>query len=164
MDFVYQAALPADEIHVEIQHPLKQRILFDSDTKDSHKDDEGFTYHSYTFNQVTEGQKVSTSIAHSKTDPKPSISGQPKTGIAAPNAPSDNGVNPNVMVLSSALVIALGMVGYFVWERRAGKSQYARTPASRASPKTLSGGFCTECGNALDAEDKFCGKCGTSRR
>ncbi len=164
MEFVYQAALPVDEIHVEIQHPLKAtNFVLTPDTKDSHKDDEGFTYHSYIFNQVAAGQKVSASVAYTKTDSKPSISGQPKTTVT-PNASSDNGVNPNVIVLSSALVIALGMLGYFVWERRSGKPQYARTPTSRPSPQPLGGGFCTECGNALDAEDKFCGKCGTPRR
>lgn len=164
MDFVYQAALPADEIRVEIQHPLKAtNFVLTPDTKDSYKDDEGFTYHTYTFNQIGEGQKVSTSVAYTKTDPKPSVSGQQKTP-AAQNTSSDTGVNPNVIVLSSALVIALGMIGYFVWERRSGSPPYARSPASRLSPETLRGGFCTECGNALDAEDKLCGKCGTPRR
>ncbi len=165
MDYVYQAALPVDEIHVEIQHPLKAtNFVLTPDTKDSHQDNDGFTYHSYSFNQIAVGQKVSTSVAYTKTDPKPSVSGQQKTAAAAPNAASDNGVNPNVIVLSSALVIALGMIGYFVWERRAGKPQYVRAPASRPSPESLGGGFCTECGNALDSEDKFCGKCGTPRR
>ncbi len=164
MEFVYQAALPADEINLEIQHPLKaSNFVLTPPAKDSHKDDEGFTYHSYTFKQIAAGDKVSTSIGYTKTDPKPSISSQPKT-TAAFNASSDNGVNPNLIVLVSAVVVGIGMVGYFVWVRRAGKSQYSRTPAPRASPKTLSGGFCTECGSALDAEDKFCGKCGTSRR
>lgn len=165
MEFIYQAALPTDEIHVEIQHPLKAtNFVLTPDTKDSHNDDDGFTYHTYTFNQIAEGQKVSTSVAYTKTDPKPSISGQPKTTTAAPNASNDNGVNPNVIILSSALVIALGMIGYFVWERRSGKPRHARTPASRPLPESLRGEFCTECGSALDAEDKFCGKCGTPRR
>lgn len=164
MEFVYQAALPADEIHVDVQHPLKAtNFVLTPDTKDSHKDDDGFTYHSYTFNQIAAGQKVATSVSYTKTDPKPSVSGQQKT-TAAPTASSDNGVNPNIIVLSSALVIALSMVGYFVWERRPGKTRYARAPASSPLPESLRGGFCTECGSAVDAENKFCGKCGTPRR
>jgi zinc ribbon protein len=167
MDYVYQAALPADEIHIEIQHPLKAtNFVLTPDTKDSHQDDDGFTYHTYTFKQVAAGQQVSASVAYTKTDPKPSISNAPKSAPAS-NSSNDSGVNPKLVVLLSVVVLGIGVVGYFVWERRGGRPRYAPARATRSSntsPVTLQSGFCTECGSGLDAEDKFCGKCGTPRR
>lgn len=168
MTFAYQALLPADELQLDVQHPLKAtNFVLTPETVNSHKDNDGFTYHSYLIKQIATGQKVSTNIAYTKTDPNPSVSGQPKSTTAS-SASNDSGINPNQVIVFGVMLGMLGIIVYFVWERNTHRSQPV---AAHPQTSTTSypargewfGGFCTQCGHAMETDDKFCARCGTSR-
>lgn len=165
--FAYTAALPADQVQVDIQHPLKAtNFALTPDTPDLHKDNDGFTYHSYTFKQVAAGQKLATDVAYTKTDPKPSVSGNPPaTTTNAASTASDGGINPNQIIVLATFVVMGGIIAYFVWERknRGAQPEYVRAEWHDAAPRgdgLATGGYCTQCGNALQAGDRFCARCG----
>ncbi len=168
MAFTYQAILPADELVLDVQHPLKAtNFVLTPETTDSHKDNDGFTYHAYLVKQVTAGQKISTDIAYTKTDPSPSVSGQQKPA-ATSSASNESGINLNQVIVFSVMLGMLGIIAYFVWERNARRTQPS---LARAQPNSAHyrargewfGGFCTQCGNAMEVDDKFCARCGGSR-
>jgi hypothetical protein len=164
MTFVYTAALPADELHVDIQHPLKAtNFVLTPEAPESHKDDEGFVYHTYTFKQVAAGQKLSTSIAYTKTDPNPSVSGQKKPA-ASTSAPSDSGINLNQAIVIGIALGVVGIVGFFVWERNTRRARSVHVEAFEVNHRVgvpSRGGYCTQCGNAMHVGDRFCARCGS---
>lgn len=169
--FAYTAALPAEEVDLAVQHPLKAtNFVLTPDAPNTHQDQDGFTYHAYSFKPVTVGQTLSTDVAYTKTDPKPSVSGsKPASSTSAANTASDSGVNPNQVIVIVTFVAMVGIIAYFVWERnnRSAQPRYARAesyePASQAG--VLAGdGFCTQCGSAMQAGDRFCGRCGSAVR
>lgn len=61
--FGYTAALPADEVQLVVQHPLKAtNFVLTPDALNSPQDQDGFTYHAYTFKNVAVGQKLSADV------------------------------------------------------------------------------------------------------
>ncbi len=166
MDFTYKAASPVDDLYLDIQHPLKAtNFVLTPETKDSHTDKDGFTYHVYNQKQVAAGQTVSSKISYTKTDPNPSVSGQKSTPTSATNPETTGGINPNLIVVLAVLAAAAGLIAYFAFIRRE-QPQFAVIPLSesRGAGRISRGGFCTECGNAMEPEDRFCAKCGKERR
>ena len=165
--FAYTASLAADEVELDVQHPLKAtNFALTPDAPDTHKDQEGFTYHAYTFKQVTTGQKLSAEVAYTKTDPKPSVSGnKPAATTAAANSATDAAINPNQVIVLATFLAMAGIIVFFVWERknRDARLRYAGAPVYEtraAAPVPSSGGFCTQCGSALQPGDRFCARCG----
>ena len=169
--FAYTAALPADEIDLAIQHPLKAtNFALTPEAPNTHNDKDGFIYHAYSFKKVAAGQKLSTDVAYSKTDPKPSVSGsKPGTSTSAATTASESGVNPNQIIVIITFVAMAGIIVYFVWERnnRNAKPRFAHADSLEAAPEAgmlVSTGFCTQCGTAMQAGDRFCARCGSAVR
>ncbi len=166
MDFTYKAASPVDDLYLDIQHPLKAtNFVLTPETKDSHTDKDGFTYHVYNQKQVAAGQTVSSKISYTKTDPNPSVSGQKSTAATATNPETTSAINPNLVVVLAVLAAAAGLIAYFAFIRRE-QPQFAVIPLSEShgAQRISRGGFCTECGTAMEPEDRFCAKCGKERR
>lgn len=165
MDFVYKASTGADSAKVDIQHPLKAtNFALTPDGAASHKGEDGFTYHTYEYTQVAADQTLATRIAYTKTDPAPSVSREQTTVAQTPTATASEGINPNIVVLASVLLGALALTGFFMMRRRV-PTDLATTPAAAmpSGRRVSLGGFCSECGKALDPEDIFCTRCGTQR-
>lgn len=167
MQFVYKAVLPVDQLALEIQHPLQAtNFVIAPPENESHKDNRGFTYHTLNMAQLAAGQTVSSKISYTKTDPKPSISNEKTKTTATESATAEDsiaGMNPNVLVLLAVFALAAGFVIYFGFIRRLSLQPVEVTTESY-TPRISTGGFCTECGTALQADDKFCAYCGTKRR
>lgn len=165
--FAYTAALPADQVEVAIQHPLKATdFVLTPEAPNLHKDNEGFTYHAYDFKSVAAGQKLSADVAYTKTDPKPSVSGdKPASSTSAANSASDSSVNLNQIIVITTFVAMAVIIAFFVWERRNRGVQpvYVSERMDEPGPSTgvvSQGGYCTQCGNAVEAGDRFCARCG----
>lgn len=167
--FAYTAGLPTDEIDLDVQHPLKATAFtLTPDAPNSHKEQDGFTYHQYTFKQVAAGQKLSTDVAYSKSDPKPSVSSdKPASSPSAADAASSGGINPNQLIVIATFLAMAGIIIYFVWERnrRVLQPAYGRVEHYEAAPQAAvlaTNGFCTQCGSPMQAGDRFCARCGTA--
>ena len=166
MDFTYEASSPVDDLYLEIQHPLKAtNFTLSPDAPSSNTDKDGFTYHVYNQKQVAAGQTVSSKISYTKTDPNPSVSGQKPTAATATNQETSGGINPNLVVVLAVLAAAAGLIAYFAFIRRP-QPQFAAIAGaeSHGAQRISRGGFCTECGNGMEPEDRFCSTCGKERR
>lgn len=163
LEFAYKAALPVDELAFDVQHPLKAtNFVLSPQENELHKDEQGFTYHTFNLKQVTAGQTVSTRVSYTKTDPSPSVSGD-KTQTTEATAQSTEGINSNLIIVLSVVAAAFGMILFFALGRRT-RLQYAPAQAAPSTARVSRGSFCTECGTAMDPEDVFCGNCGTKRK
>ncbi len=165
-EFAYTAALAADQVQLDIQHPLKAtNFVLTPDAPNSHLDQDGFTYHAYVFKPVTAGQKLAAEVAYTKTDPKPSVSGNKPAAVpSAANTPSDSGINPNQVIVLTTFLAMAAIIAYFIWERNHRPApSTVRAASYNAAPRRgepSSGGYCTQCGNAMQPEDRFCARCG----
>ncbi len=166
--FSYTASLPADEVDLDVQHPLKAtNFVLTPDAPNTHQAQDGFTYHAYAFKQVTAGQKLSTDVAYTKTDPQPSVSGEkPASSTNATTAATDGGINPNQLIVIATFAAMAGIIAFFIWDRSRRPVQAHSAPGGATGPGLparidATGGFCTQCGNPMQAGDRFCARCGT---
>ena len=103
-------------------------------------------------------------------DPKPSVAGDSKSAssASATNAANatDSSINPNQVIVLVTVLAMAGIVVFFVWQRKTphAKPRYVGAEIPRTTLHAgvgASGGFCTQCGNAMAAGDKFCARCGS---
>lgn len=166
MSFTYKASSAVDDLYLEIQHPLKAtNFSLSPEAPNNHADKDGFTYHVYEQKQFAAGQTISSKISYTKTDPSPSVSGNNSAPSTAAAQTTSGELNPNLVVLLAVLLAAVGLIAYFAFVRR---SQLQFDPVRISTPLGLprisQGGFCTECGNAMEPDDRFCANCGRERR
>jgi hypothetical protein len=179
MDFAYKAAVPADQVTLEIQQPLKAtNFVLTPPTSNTRNDvTDGFKYFTYQFANVTAGQLISAQAKYTKADSNPSVqpvpTALPSTTASSTAAPSSN---DSLMLLVG--LVALGLVavlGLFLYQQRSRQAE--RVGETKMSPRQFQRNrrrargmddsasvFCTQCGNTLGPDDNFCPKCGAKRR
>ncbi len=182
MDFQFKAAVPIDQVLLEVQQPLKAtNFVLTPTTSTTRTDTSGFKYYSYQFANVTTGQLLTIQAKYTKTDPSPSFQpvATPQPQTAPTSAPAATTATPavgdNLLLLVG--LVALGLIailGFFIYQRRASEAEQAT--AQRMSPRQFqrqrrrargtdsASVFCTKCGNPLGLDDNFCPKCGAQRR
>jgi hypothetical protein len=115
------------------------------------------SYRQTTLGALEAGQTLSFHIQYTKEDPRLTIE-------TLPAQPSGNGGGPPLPwpVLAAIAAVALVGVVAVAWYR-----YYGRQPApARGLPGGAAGtaAYCTQCGQALSAADRFCSRCGTPVR
>lgn len=169
MDYVFNAANPADSVQLEIQEPLKA-TNFKTDPVAATQTSRGhdFKYHVFQFPNVTVGQNLKVQVSYTKSDPNPSVA---NISVPANSLPSDSALNSSATSSNNLILpvgigaggVALAVLGFLAWRMRGGSDD---EPRRRARNKKGQGpvAFCHECGNALRTQDVFCSKCGTRRK
>ena len=173
MDFVYQAAAPADKVTLQVQQPLKATNFSTSPPASTTRNGgDGFTYYDLQFPALAAGQTISAQVKYTKTDPNPSVITAPPAASTTP-APAATPAGPWSNAFYVAALVLLGLVavvGFFLWQRSrepavapARSRSRSRRSVERTS-STTTAAFCTQCGHGLSADDLFCPRCGTKRR
>lgn len=137
--------------------------------------EDGLTYHTFKRANLAAGEKLDLQLRYTKTD----------SGLSAPQLaiPSATAMAPATTETNSApntwlpwALIGLGgaalagAVGYWLWMQRNAQGAASLPPTGTAvrpaAPSTRGGpaAYCTQCGHALQPEDRFCAQCGTRRR
>ncbi len=175
LDFAYSALLPADNVQVQIQQPLKSENFKTTPAAALISEGmHGFKYHIFNYPGIAANQDLKLEIAYTKTDPKPSMQNvvPPETSnqTAPQTAPDDAGAPMNAqqlyLLVGAGIALALGLLALWMWyTRRQPRLAYAGN-ASGGSGKRAerTTGFCSQCGNGLHAGDNFCPKCGAKRK
>ncbi len=173
MDFVYQAAAPADQVTLEVQQPLKAtKFSINPSAPTTRNGGDGFTYYDLQFPALAAGQTISAQVKYTKTDPNPSvITAPPAASAPAPAAPP---ASPWSNVFLVVALVALGLVavvGFFLFQQRTRDlvsantgSRYRSRRSAGSAASTNVAAFCTQCGHGLGSQDLFCPRCGTKRR
>lgn len=169
MDYVFNAANPADSVRLEIQEPLKA-TNFKTEPVAATQTSRGhdFKYHVFQFSNVAAGQNLKVQVSYTKSDPNPSVA---NISVPANSLPSDSALNSSATSSNNLILpvgigaggVALAVLGFLAWRLR---SESGDAPRRRERNKKSRGAaaYCHECGNALRTQDVFCSKCGTRRK
>jgi hypothetical protein len=158
-------------------------------SESSQKAADGLTYYIFNRRNLAAGEKLDITISYSKTDSGLSApqlvapaggTAQSSAVAVAPAATSSTSVLPWILIGLGVLLL-VGILVYWLMSRR---SQAAPTTVASVRPAAVRPGrstspvrptvparrpgegvtFCTSCGHALKADDRFCSQCGAPRR
>lgn len=129
---------------------------------------DGSIYHDMVLGSVAGGEDFTLSISYDKANDDLTISALPvEVGGALESSSNRFSVSdslPTILVGAGVLLIAGGLVFFFMAGRSADMSKKSR---QRHAPSTASAGgnvYCHECGARARSGDKFCRSCGARTR
>ena len=188
--FVYPAptTYPIELFEVDIQQPLKATAFtLDPAPMEHTTDNQGFTYHQFTYRDVGKGQSQTFTIAYTKTVTTPSVSKKQPTPQPAEKARARS---DSTLVALSIFAGAILLFAGCAWLMQRSRRQpmpatTAPTPSLSMSdtllalvqddaqpqetesadvppmpPQTRAVNFCANCGRKLLPDDRFCSECG----
>ncbi len=188
--FVYPSptTYPIELFEIDIQQPLKATAFtLDPAPMERVTDNQGFTYHQFTYRDVGKGQSQTFTIAYTKTATPPSIS---KQRPAPQPTEKVRARSDNTLVALSIFAGAILLFAGCAWLMQRSQRQpmpTTTTPAPSVSmsdtllallreeaqpqeteitdvppmlPQTRAINFCANCGRKLLPDDRFCSECG----
>lgn len=174
--FAYRAKMPADQVRIEIQQPLKAENFRTMPAAALQSDGaHNFKYHIFNYPGVSADQALTINASYTKTDPSPSIQNVVAPDPGAQTAPSPAntetvgfGPEQTYFIAGAALLFAIGLLAVWMWySRRQPRLVPAAASAARhkgAKAASGSGSYCGQCGLELRTGDNFCPRCGAKRR
>ena len=175
LDFQWPAEYAAKAVSVRIQEPVDtQGLQVDPAFIPLGARDFGLNYYGREYGAVSAGASIAFTLTYTKTSAALS-----QATIAQPTAAVS--VEPWLIGLGAVGGLAiLGGAGWYLWSRSS-SPKVARKPRSRPHRPSASGSpardsagtaagtaagtrFCTQCGQALKADDRFCRNCGSPLR
>ena len=186
--FAYTAptTYPIEVFEVDIQQPLKATdFALDPSPMERRTDNQGLTYHQFTYRNIEKGQNHTFTIAYTKTVAIPSVpKQQPTPQRTEKERPRSDNTLVSLGILAGAIMLFTG----WAWLIRDSKRQPmpttaspsrsvpmsdtllaflpedAKTQETASTPPTLQQtrviNFCTNCGRKLLPDDRFCAGCG----
>ncbi|MCC6472971.1 MAG: zinc ribbon domain-containing protein [Burkholderiales bacterium] len=160
--------LAVDRMSIQVQQPAgAEEFSVVPEMKESGTGSDGLTYWLQHMGALAAGKALPLTVRYAKNDARttrellalnaPAPAGAPLASEPPSGAPQSAGRTPPGAVdryadwIPAAIFAVLGIVAAgFLWRRN-------RMKAARASGAA---GFCTQCGSALRAGDRFCSKCG----
>jgi hypothetical protein len=188
--FAYPAptTYPIELFEVDVQQPLKATAFTLDPTPMEHMtDNQGFTYHQFTYRDVGKGQSQTFTVAYTKTAPTPSVAKQQPIPQPTERARARS---DNTLVALSIFAGAILLFAGCAWLMQRSQPQHMPTttaPAPSVSmsdtllalvrddaqpqetesadvppmlPQTRVINFCASCGRKLLPDDRFCSGCG----
>jgi len=188
--FVYPAptTYPIELFKVDIQQPLKATAFtLDPAPMERTTDNQGFTYHQFTYRDVGKGQSQVFTIAYTKTATTPSVAKQQPTPQPTEKARARS---DNTLVVLSIFAGAILLFAGCAWLMQRSQRQHMPTTTPPALPVSMSDtllallredilpqeteatdvppmppqtrviNFCANCGRKLLPDDRFCSGCG----
>ncbi len=175
MTYLFKAPYAIESLQLEVQQPLKAgNFSVTPPTTSIGTDAQGFQYYNYSYSDLERDRVIELKIAYTKSDPNPSVKRQGAASTkGSPSGGAASDMNWGMVILLIGGALLLGVAAYWVVDQRSrrdyGPQRYSPPPmksarkgsADRAAP---AGGFCANCGQALEAGDRFCPRCGTRAR
>ncbi len=166
--FTYTVLSPfvMDTLVVAVQEPQRaQDFTISPLTEQVSQDRNGFNYYVLQYDGVKAGARKAVTVAYRKTDDQPSIAspGDATSSATPPAAPGGHRTAIAILAL-----VALVSAGFGLWPLvrprivRGRADVGARESASR--PETGAARFCTQCGESLSPDDRYCARCGAPTR
>jgi hypothetical protein len=188
--FVYPAptAYPIQLFEVDIQQPLKATAFtLDPVPTERMTDNQGFTYHQFTSQDVGQGESRAFTIAYTKTATTPSVSKQQPTpqptekvrvrsdntllvlsifagaifvfaGCAWLLQRSQRQPMPTTLAPAPSVSMSDTLLGLLRDDTQPQKTETADVPPVLQQTRAIN--FCANCGRKLLPDDRFCSGCG----
>ena len=159
LTYVWPGDLAADSVTLRVQVPVgAENLQTEPALGPVATGDLGLLYREADLGALEAGQTLSFHIQYDKEDPRFTVETLPE---AQPASGGGGGVTlPWPVLAAVAAVLAVGvlaLIWYRFYQRRpapVGSSRGPRAPVR----------YCTRCGRALSAEDRFCPQCGAPVR
>lgn len=166
--FRFRPTYPAAKLLIEVQEPQRASgFRLTPAAQSVNQDNQGFKYHRSSFTNVDPGKPIDVRIAYTKPDSRPSVTTEQPATTVQQARPIQ--WLPDMPLLLATLAGAGGMMLFALWytTQRAHISPphlaLVEPSVRRTTSPTLRGGYCTQCGCPLQAEDRFCPECGERR-
>ncbi len=79
-------------------------------------------------------------------------------GLETPGRITITGVLPWILGALGIILVAIGIIGFFVWQKEGKEPQLDEKPRKKEKGDQI---YCKECGKRAQPGDKFCRNCGT---
>jgi hypothetical protein len=182
--YTFKAPYRMNALEVAVQQPARATdFSVDPEPTGSFVGSDGFTYHTFTRDDLAPGEQLDITIRYNKTDNALSTVGAAAPAQQTPAIPEQaalptTGRTPDwlaYLLIGAGAMGAVAVAGYFLLQQRKAPvaPSYARPsrPTVPAEPRPLRSGvtgeggmFCTQCGRKFSADERFCAQCGTPRR
>lgn len=162
--YVWPGDLAAEEVTLRAQIPVgAEDFRTEPELGPPEVRGDGLRYREMTLGGLEAGQTLSFRIEYSKEDPRLSIE-----ALAAAQPADDSGGVPLgwPLLAAMAVVVLVGsaaLAWYRYSQRRPAAARVRRGPWPGRRP-TRGAAYCTQCGQALSPEDRFCSRCGAPVR
>ena len=176
-NFVYEFTSPyaIKKLNVQIMEGKKASgFKIEPVSNDKSKDQEGFTWHNYTFNDVTPGQILTFNVDYTKTDAQPEIQKAvaPPVNEKTPGVDAGNRSGVQLMLFFFVILIVVGILAVYWRSKVVTETAQSSRPVARPKPKgakvsktpiktSAQAKYCGNCGSETSAGNKFCSECGS---
>ena len=188
--FAYPAptTYPIELFEVDVQQPLKATAFtLDPAPMERITDNQGFTYHQFTYRDVGKGQSQTFTIAYTKTATTPSVAKQQPTPQPTEKARARSDNTLVVLSIFAGTILLFAGCAWFMQRSQRPHMPTTTAPAPSVSmsdtllalvrddaqpqepeiadvppmlPQTRVINFCASCGRKLLQDDRFCSGCG----
>lgn len=153
--YVWPGDFPVDRLSITLQEPAEASdFSVTPDLGPRAPGGDGFYYRAQDLGAYELGKQLSVAIRYTKPDSRTSTDIlKMNTPVATSPAPAESSESYPAWLPITATLLGLSVAMpalWWLWRRR--------KAASGARPATA--GFCTRCGNALGAADRYCSGCG----
>jgi len=179
--YTWPGEVAADNFTLEVQQPFGATgLVTDPQLPPSVTGQFGLQYYRQTTKNVAPGNPMKIAVTYTKTDSRTTFDalGLSRTEPGATSSGSDGGPSTTTLVL--IVLIGVIIAGVTVWYFIQRRPQMAASTAHRGGParpaadieppaavrRNGSGGtgFCTQCGEPSEPEDRYCSHCGARLR
>jgi len=156
ISYVFHSLYEISDMEVTIQEPIGSTGYTVSPEGNNFVDVAGFNSYLYQYTNLDPDTTIQFDISYTRTATVPSLS-----------LPEENETSDNSWIVIIVVVIAVIIVAVFIWQRRA--TPVTRAERRRATRKTIkpepqdaapASKFCSQCGNPVEKNHKFCTSCG----
>ncbi|UCD78222.1 MAG: zinc ribbon domain-containing protein, partial [Desulfobacterales bacterium] len=164
-DYTWLAAIGVNNFQLRVQRPISASTLnTEPAAANVAKSWDGFDYHTFPARAVPAGQLFSLHVDYQMAGAQLSVANMPRpnTGVQAPASPAapSTGSDRN-WALAAMVAGGLIVCGALIWQiasRR--RSPDIREPNDSRVEKRSGARFCSNCGEPVDEDDRFCRGCG----
>ena len=180
----FEAPYPIQSLEVAVQQPARATDFSVTPQPSSTViGPDGLTYHMINLNNLAAGEQREIAISYVKTDSSlssPQLALTNATPAAQAEMPTATQPSPAaetswlpflLIGLGLLALVGIGVYWFLTRRRAAAPAGPARRPTVSAPPQPAARPspagavtFCTQCGNALRPDDRFCAQCGTPRK
>ncbi len=165
ISYSFKTIFPVTDMEIIIQEPISATDFTVSPEGDRFVDSAGFNSYLYQYTELDPDSAIQFDITYTRTTTTPSLS---LSGDTLTSSSGENGTTNYTWIVVILAVIVVIIIAVFLWQRKATPVTRAeRRRVTRRSIKpvqqdsSLTPKFCSQCGNPIDKQDKFCPSCGT---
>lgn len=152
--FTWQSPLLVEQMAVTVQQPAAANEMnLEPTAVNIGQRNDNLTYHNLPSVTVPPNAPYTTQLSYTLDTPRLTVETTAPAATVEPLPASANRqLNIYFILAGASAVFVAGYVGWHLWQR----------PRKAPKPKRRQKRFCTQCGQAIAAGDKFCRQCGAS--